>query len=106
MSTVYMYMYWFVANTCICCSEVNNIFSYHVHMYMCIPFCTCRWKWIFSIRIFSAIAPVWNTIFYSILLILIVLFIGEFVDVDVHVHVQCRSGPSGVELLYLDVMVI
>lgn len=35
------------------------------------------WKWIFSIRIFSAISPVWNTIFYSVLLVLVVLFIDS-----------------------------
>ena len=40
-------------------------------------FSVCRWKWIFSMRIFSSFPTVWTTIFYTILLTLVVLFLGE-----------------------------
>ena len=38
----------------------------------------CRWKWIFSMRVFSTIRPLWTTIYFATLLILVVLFVGKF----------------------------
>ncbi|XP_064399515.1 B-cell receptor-associated protein 29-like isoform X2 [Halichondria panicea] len=35
------------------------------------------WKWIFSRSVFSAIQPVWTTVYYAILLVLVVLFIDS-----------------------------
>ena len=41
-------------------------------------------------RIFSAIQPMWTTIYYSILLILVILFVGESISFSPHV-VMCVS---------------
>ncbi len=58
-----------------------TLFSY----YVC--FNIYRWKWIFNRSVFSAIQPVWTTVYYAILLVLVVLFIGKRIILCLHITI-------------------
>ena len=49
-------------------------------------FAAFRWKKILNLPFFGAIKPAWTTIFYATLLILIVLFAGQYNILLLFIH--------------------
>uniref|UniRef100_A0A3Q0SW76 Endoplasmic reticulum transmembrane protein n=1 Tax=Amphilophus citrinellus TaxID=61819 RepID=A0A3Q0SW76_AMPCI len=60
-----------------------------VNLILCLPFISAhRWRLIFSWRIWSWISPYWNKCFFTMIMVLVVLFL------DALREVQKYSGPE------------
>ncbi|XP_070828889.1 B-cell receptor-associated protein 29 [Chaetodon trifascialis] len=60
-----------------------------VNLILCIPFISAkRWRLVFSLRIWNWLSPYWNKCFFTMIMVLIVLFL------DAVREVQKYSGPE------------
>ncbi|AWP08222.1 putative B-cell receptor-associated protein 29-like [Scophthalmus maximus] len=60
-----------------------------VNLILCIPFISARrWRLVFSWRIWNWLSPYWNKCFFTMIMVLIVLFLDAFREV------QKYSGPE------------
>lgn len=61
------------------CSVVSQLGKYCLSIIDChlIFVCGCRWQSIFHLRIWSSVARFWNKVFLTMIIVLIVLFLGK-----------------------------
>ncbi|XP_019934361.1 B-cell receptor-associated protein 29-like [Paralichthys olivaceus] len=63
-----------------------------VNLLLCIPFISARrWRLVFSWRIWNWLSPYWNRCFFTMIMVLIVLFIDAFREVRKY------SGPEPIQ---------